>query len=168
MFRYPGESLGLSRNDLAFKQMEWTETDIDPTTRREIFQAAGMGAIWNIQLHEMMHLGGPGKFNINGSTAAYGIFQADVAGDYNDYHLDNPNVVDADGQVTTAGETQVWGFDMTANDSLVMPIRQEFEVYPDPTLHRRQKQGFYGWEEVGFACLDSRMLGLGVIDRSIV
>jgi len=49
----------------------------------------------------------------------------------------------------------------------VMPVKQEFEVYDDPTLHRRQKQGFYGWEIVGFACLDSRMLGMGVIDRSL-
>ncbi|MCK5015702.1 MAG: hypothetical protein KAS32_01405, partial [Candidatus Peribacteraceae bacterium] len=58
---------------------EWTETDIDPVTRREIFQAAGMGAIWNIQFHEMQLLGGPGKFNINGSTSGYGIFLADGA-----------------------------------------------------------------------------------------
>jgi len=145
---------------------EWTETDIDPVTRREIFQAAGMGSIWNIQLHVLPHLGAPGKFNINGSTSSYGIFKADVAGDYHDYHLDNPGVVDANGAVTTAGETQIWGFDMTANDSLVMPIKQEFEVWDDPTLHRRQKQGFYGWEVVGFACLDSRMLGMGVIDRT--
>ena len=145
---------------------EWTETDIDPVTRREIFQAAGMGSIWNIQLHVLPHLGGPGKFNINGSTSSYGIFKADVAGDYHDYHLDNPAVVDSNGAVTTAGETQVWGFDMTANDSLVMPIKAEFEVWDDPTLHRRQKQGFYGWEVIGFACLDSRMLGMGVIDRT--
>jgi len=146
---------------------EWTETDIDPVTRREIFQAAGMGAVWNVQLHVLPHLGGPGKFNINGSTSSYGLFLADGAGDYGDYHLDNPNVVGSNGEVTTAGETQIWGFDMTANDSLVMPVKQEFQVFDDPTLHRRQKQGFYGWEIVGFACLDSRMLGLGVIDRSL-
>lgn len=147
---------------------EWTDVDIDPVTRREIFQAAGMGSIWNVQMHVLHHLGQPGKFNINGSTSSYGMFKADGAGDYNDYHLDNPNVVDASGNVTTAGETQIWAFDMTANDSLVMPIKEELEIYDDPTLHRRQKQGFYGWEEVGFACLDSRMLGVGVIDRTVV
>ena len=146
---------------------EWSETDIDPVTRREIFQAAGMGAVWNVQLHVLQHLGGPGKFNINGSTSSYGLFKADVAGDYNDYHLDNPNVVDSNGNVTTVGETQIWAFDMTANDSLVMPIKEELEMWNDPVLHRRQKQGFYGWEEVGFACLDSRMLGIGVIDRTV-
>ena len=146
---------------------EWTDTDIDPVTRREIFQAAGMGRIWNIQLHVLPHLGGPGKFNINDSTAAYGIFQGDGSDEYNDYSMDNPNIVDSSGSVTTAGETQIWGFDMGAQDSLVMPIKQEFEVYDDPNLHRRQKQGFYGWQEQGFACLDPRMLGMGVIDRSL-
>jgi len=146
---------------------EWTETDIDPQTRREVFQAAGMGSIWGVQMHVLPHLGGRGKFNINGSTSSYGLFLADGSDDYNDYHLDNPNVCDSDGQISTAGETQVWGFDMSSNDSLVMPIKQQFEVYEDPTLHRRQKQGFYGWEIVGFACLDSRMLGMGVIDRTL-
>lgn len=145
---------------------EWTETDIDPVTRREIFQASGMGSIWNINLNVLPHLGAQGKYNINDSTSSYGLFK-DTAGAYNDYTLDNANVVDANGEVTTAGETQVWGFDMTANDSLVMPIKQEFQTFDDPTLHRRQKQGFYGWQEFGMACLDSRILGLGVVDRSL-
>jgi hypothetical protein len=145
---------------------EWTDTDIDPVTRREIFTAAGMGRIWNVQLTELKHLGAVGKFNINDETSSYGIFK-DSAGSFNDYVLTNANVVDANGQVTTAGETQIWGFDRTVNDSLVMPIRSEFQVFEDPTLHRKQQQGIYGWEEVGFAVLDSRMLSMGVIDRSL-
>jgi len=145
---------------------EWTDTDIDPITRREVFTAAGMGSIWNVTLHEVQHLGAPGLYNINGSTSQYGKFLADGTDKYNAYTLDNPNVVDADGTVTTLGETQIYGFDMTANDSLVMPIRKEYEAHEDPTLLRVQKQGFFGWAELGFACLDSRMLGIGVIDRS--
>jgi hypothetical protein len=146
---------------------EWTDTDVDPVTRREIFQAAGMGSLWNIQLHVLPHLGQQGKFNINDSTSSYGIFKGDGGDDYNDYHLDNANICDSNGAVTTAGETQIWGFDMTANDSLVMPVKQEFQTWEDTNLHRRQKQGFYGWEEIGMACLDSRMLAMGVIDRTI-
>lgn len=145
---------------------EWTDTDIDPVTRREIFTAAGMGRIWNVQITELKHLGAVGKFNINDETSSFGIFK-DSSGSFNDYTLTNANIVDANGQVTTAGETQIWGFDNTVNDSLVMPIRQEFTVFDDPTLHRKQQQGIYGWEEVGFACLDNRMMCLGVIDRSI-
>jgi hypothetical protein len=146
---------------------EWTDTDIDPVTRREIFQAAGMGSIWNVQLHEIQHLGATGMYNINGNSAQYGKFIADSGEAFNDYTLDNPNVTGVDGTVTTLGETQVIGFDLSVNDSLVMPIRKDYEAHDDPTLLRRQKQGFFGWSELGFGCLDSRMLGMGVIDRSL-
>jgi hypothetical protein len=145
---------------------EWTDTQVDPITRREIFQAAGMGTVWNVNLHEVFQLGATGRFNINQNGASFGIFQVDGAGDFNDYTPTNVNTVDANGNVTTAGETQIWGFDLSVNDSLVMPIRKEYEAHDDPTLLRQQKQGFFGWEEVGFALLDSRMVSMGVIDRS--
>ncbi len=146
---------------------EWTDTDIDPVTRREIFQAAGMGSLWNVALNEVQHLGATGLYNINGNSSAFGKFIADSNEDYNGLTLDNPNVTAADGTITTLGETQVMGFDLSVNDSLVMPIRKEYEAHEDPTLLRVQKAGFFGWAELGFACLDSRMLGMGVIDRSL-
>jgi len=146
---------------------EWTDTDIDPVTRREIFQAGGMGSLWNVALHELQHLGATGLYNINGSTSSYGKFLAGGGDTYNAYTLDNPNVTAADGTVSTLGETQIIGFDLSVNDSLVMPIRKEFEAHDDPTLLRVQKAGFFGWEEIGFACLDPRMLGMGIIDRSL-
>ena len=146
---------------------EWTDTDIDPITRREIFQASGMGSIWGVNLHEIQHLGATGLYNINGNSSAYGKFIADVNEEYNAYTLENPNVTNADGTVGDLGETQILGFDLSLNDSLVMPIRKEYEAHDDPTLLRVQKQGFFGWAELGFACLDSRMLGVGVIDRSL-
>jgi len=145
---------------------EWTDTDIDPVTRREIFQAAGMGSIWNVNLNEVQHLGATGLYNINGAGSAYGKFIA-TGNVYNAYTLDNPNTTTANGTVDSLGETQIIGFDLSVNDSLVMPIRKAYEAHDDPTLLRVQKQGFFGWEEIGFACLDPRMLGLGVIDRSL-
>lgn len=146
---------------------EWTDTDIDPITRREIFQAAGMGSLWGVALHEIQHLGATGLYNINSSDSSYGKFIAEAGNTYNNYTLDNANVTAADGTVSTLGETQIIGFDLSVNDSLVMPIRKEYESHDDPTLLRVQKAGFFGWEEIGFACLDPRMLGLGVIDRSL-
>jgi len=146
---------------------EWTDTDIDPVTRREIFQASGMNAIWNVRLHEIQHLGATGLYNINDYGSAYGKFTADSSHEYNAYTIENGNVTNADGTVNTLGETQILGFDMTSNDSLVMPIRKDFEAYDDPALLRVQKQGFFGWAELGFACLDSRMMGMGIIDRSL-
>jgi hypothetical protein len=146
---------------------EWTDTDIDPVTRREIFQASGMGSIWGVTLHEVHHLGATGLYNINGNTSSYGKFIANSSEIYNSYTLDNPNVTASDGTITTLGETQILAFDSSVNDSLVMPIRKEYEAYDDPTLLRRQKQGFFGWADLGFACLDARMLGMGIIDRSL-
>ena len=147
---------------------EWTDTDIDPITRREIFQASGMGKIWNVSLHEVQHLGAVGMYNINSHDSSYGKFTIDgLGGSFNSYTPDNPNKTSALGTIETLGETQILGFDLTTNDSLVMPVRKEYEAYDDPTLLRQQKQGFFGWAELGFACLDSRMLATGVIDRSL-
>ena len=78
-----------------------------------------------------------------------------------------PNVTDANGEITTLGETQIYGFDLVTDNTLVMPVRKEYEAIDDPTLLRHQKAGFFGWAELGFACLDSRMLSMGVIDRSL-
>jgi len=146
---------------------EWTDTDIDPVTRREIFQASGMGNIWNVSLNEVQHLGATGMYNINGNASSFGKFVADGSEKYNSYTLDSPNVTNPDGTILTLGETQIMAFDLSVNDSLVMPIRKEYEAHEDPTLLRVQKAGFFGWAELGFACLDSRMLGIGVIDRSL-
>jgi len=150
---------------------EWTDTDIDPVTRREIFQACGMGSLWNVALHERQHLGATGLYNINGTAvdtteSSYGKFVA-TNNAYNAYNIDNANCTAADGTVYELGETQIIGFDLSVNDSLVMPIRKEYEAHDDPTLLRVQKAGFFGWEEIGFACLDPRMLGMGIIDRSL-
>ena len=145
----------------------WTNTMIDPITRREIFQAGGMGKIWNIQLVEIPTLGTQGKFNVNSADSEFGIFQVGGNSKYGDYQPSNANVVAIDGTVTTAGESQIYGFSMTTNNSLVMPVRETWRTVEDPTLLRRQMAGVFGWEELGFACLDPRMLSVGIIDRSV-
>lgn len=125
-----------------------------------------MGSIWGVRFHEVQHLGATGLYNINSSDSSYGKFFA-TGTDYNSYSLDNPNKTNADGTINTLGETQILAFDLSVNDSLVMPVRKEYEAHDDQALLRVQKQGFFGWAEIGFACLDSRMLGMGVIDRSL-
>lgn len=35
---------------------EWVQTNIDPVTQREIFQAGGLSSIWNVQLRELRTL----------------------------------------------------------------------------------------------------------------
>lgn len=156
--------LWISPEDMADIR-EYTDTDVDPVTRREIFQAAGLGSIWNIRFRVIDALGVRGKYNINDKTSLYGPFKGDASGNaFNDYSLTHGNVLDANGNLTAAGETQIYGFDRS-DISLVMPIKQEYQAWDDPTLHRKQKQGFYGWAEFGMACLDSRFLFMGIIDR---
>lgn len=126
-----------------------------------------MGRVWNVEIRPIKHLGAVGKFNINSSTSSFGIFKASGGGTFNDYTLTNPNTVDANGQVTTAGETQIWGFDTSVNDSFVKPIKEQLQVFDDPNLHRKRQQGIYGWMEFGYAVLDPRSESMGVIDRSL-
>lgn len=55
----------------------------------------------------------------------------------------------------------VVGLDQSSNDSFLMPIRQELEVFDDPALHRYQRAGMYGWMQCGFAVLDGRVVMAG-------
>lgn len=147
---------------------EWDESEIDDTTRREIYVSAGTSVVFGVKLHKVHQLGATGKYNINSNNSGYGIFKVGTGGNFNDYSPVHANVVNDNGELVTAGETQIYGFDLTSNDSLVMPIKQELVFYDDSqNLHRDQKQGFYGWEEIGMAVLDTRMMVMGVIDRSV-
>jgi len=156
----------LSPEDLADVR-EWGESQVDNVTRREIYVSGGTSEIYGVKLHPLHNLGAAGKYNINSNSSQFGLFKVGTGGSFNDYTPSNANVVNSDGFVTTAGETQIYGFDLTANDSLVMPIRADLELFEDPALHRSQKQGFYGWEEIGMAVLDTRMIVMGIIDRSL-
>ena len=53
------------------------------------------------------------------------------------------------------------GLDQSSNDSFVMPVKEQLQVYEDPTLHRQQRAGYYGWAELGFGVLDNRRILLG-------
>lgn len=53
------------------------------------------------------------------------------------------------------------GLDLGNRDSFVMPIREDMQMFDDPTLHRSGKAGVYGWMELGFAVLDTRRVILG-------
>jgi len=53
------------------------------------------------------------------------------------------------------------GLDLGRRDSFVMPVREDMEMFDDPSLHRSGKAGVYGWMELGFAALDNRRAILG-------
>jgi len=55
----------------------------------------------------------------------------------------------------------VVGLDQSKSDSFVMPVKAQLQVFEDPTLHRQQRAGYYGWAELGFGVLDNRRVVLG-------
>jgi len=50
----------------------------------------------------------------------------------------------------------VLALDLSKNDSFIMPIKKELEIFEDKALHRQQRQGYYAWMNVGFGVLDTR------------
>jgi len=58
-------------------------------------------------------------------------------------------------------EQFVLGLDLSTEDSFVMPIKEELEVYDDEALIRFQRMGIFGWMRHGFACLDNRRVLIG-------
>jgi hypothetical protein len=151
---------------------EYTETDVDPTTRKEIFEAAGMGSIWSINLRVVDSLGIRGKANINrpneDDSFRWGIpLNFDKYGKINDYKSTHQNVVDEYGQLVCAGETQIYAFTDDITETFKMPIAGSYKAMWDPNLIRRMRVGFFGWQKMGMCLLGQNHVYMGVIDRYV-
>jgi hypothetical protein len=118
----------------------WGLDQVDEVTRREIYTANEGGApitrIFGVNLHDLDELGEGQEYQV--------FFEGDLAGD-----------------LQASDDELVVGLDQSANDSFVMPVKEQLQVYEDPTLHRQQRSGFYGWMEMGFGVLDNRRIILG-------
>jgi len=118
----------------------WGLDQIDEVTRREIYTASEGGApitrIFGVNLHDLDELG--------------------VGQEYQDFFD-----IELAGALQASDTELVIGLDQSSNDSFVMPVKQTLQVFEDPTLHRQQRAGFYGWAELGFGVLDNRRVILG-------
>ncbi len=118
----------------------WGIDQLDDTSRREVYQAADNGApltrIYGVTLHDMFELG-------DGQ-------------EYQDYF-----VTDLGGTLQPGDVELVVGLDLSNNDSFLMPVGMDVQIFEDETLHRHQRQGYYGWAELGFAVLDGRRVLAG-------
>ena len=118
----------------------WGIDQVDEVTRREIYQAGDDGAaitrVFVKTLHDMDELG---------QNQEYQVFYTDQLG----------------GTLASSDDELVVGIDRSANDSFIMPVKQDVQIFEDDALHRQQRAGFYGWAEVGFAVLDNRRILLG-------
>ena len=116
----------------------WNVDQVDEITRREIYTAAdgSINRIFGVNLHDLDELG--------------------VGQEYQSYYTNTL------GATMGGSDTEiVVGLDLRRNDSFIMPVRQEVQIFEDETLHRQKRAGFYGWAEVGFAVLDNRRVLLG-------
>jgi hypothetical protein len=117
----------------------WGVDQVDEVTRREIMVAAdgAINRIFNVNLHDLDELG--------------------EGQEYQKFFLN-----ELAGSLATGGDVElVVGLDLSTNDSFVMPIREELQVFEDENFHRQRRAGLYAWEEHGFGCLDNRRVILG-------
>jgi hypothetical protein len=118
----------------------WGLDQVDEVTRREIYTAAEGGApitrIFGVNLHDLDELGEGQEYQ--------SFFKSELSG-----------------AVQTSDLELVVGLDQSSNDSFVMPVKEQLQVFEDPTLHRQQRAGYYGFAELGFGVLDNRRVILG-------
>jgi len=119
----------------------WGVDQLDEVSRREIYQSGDDGPaltrIFGVNLHDVF------EFGDNQEYQTY--FTSDLGGSL----------------ATGHAVELVIGLDQGANDSFVMPVKKEVEIYEDEGLHRHQRQGYYGWAEIGFGVLDNRRVLAG-------
>jgi hypothetical protein len=118
----------------------WGLDQVDEVTRREIYTATEDGApitrIFGVNLHDLDELGEGQEYQ--------GFFKDELTG-----------------QLQGSDKELVVGLDQSSNDSFVMPVKEQLQVFEDPTLHRQQRAGYYGFAELGFGVLDNRRVILG-------
>ena len=116
----------------------WGVDEVDDITRRELITREGglLPRIFQVNLHDLDELG--------------------EGQEYQNYYS-----TDLGGTLPGSKKEIVVGLDLASNDSFVMPVRQEVQIFEDDTLHRQKRAGMYGWAEHGFAVLDNRRVLLG-------
>lgn len=113
----------------------WGIDQIDETTRREIY-VAGDGSttltrVFGVNMHDLVEFGEGQEYQT--------FFTGSLGGNLNGSDVE-----------------LALGLDLSTDDSFIMPIRQEIEVYPNPQLFIEGREGYFARGEMGFACLDSR------------
>ena len=112
---------------------DWGFDQIDEFTRREIFTAGdgSLNRVFNVNLHDI-----------------------DELGENQEYQLYFSN--NLSGSLASGDVELLVGLDLEKDDSFVMPVKLDVELFEDPALHRQQRAGYYGWWEGGFGVLDNR------------
>lgn len=121
----------------------WDIAEVDEVTRRELYLADDTGAaeVFGVRLVALDELG--------------------EGQEYQKYYQDVIAVGAANNGMAAGDVELVIGMDLSANDSFVMPVREELQVFEDETLHRERREGYYAWMSAGFAVLNNQRVILG-------
>ena len=118
----------------------WGVDQLDEVSRREIYvagdDAGPLARIFGVNLIDLFEFGDGQEYQ--------NYFKSDLGG-----------------SLATSDVELVIGLDQAANDSFVMPVKGDVQVFEDEALHRHQRQGYYGWAELGFGVLDNRRVLAG-------
>jgi hypothetical protein len=116
----------------------WGVDQVDEITRNRIFNAADgtLNRIFQVNLHDLDELGEGQEYQ--------NFFTNELSGSLQGSDLE-----------------LVVGLDLSTNDSFVMPVVEDVQVFTDNMLHRQRRAGFYAWAEHGFGILDNRRVILG-------
>lgn len=117
----------------------WGLDQIPDSVRANIYNATGEGPVTNI-------------FGVN-------LHDLDELGEGQDYQNFYTNALG--GAVQASDLELVIGLDQGPSDSFIMPMKQDISIHEDPTMHRQQRAGWYGFAELGFGVLDNRRIILG-------
>ncbi len=115
----------------------WGIDQVDEITRREIYVAndGTLNRVFGKNLHDLDELG--------------------EGQEYQNYFTDTLG-----GSLPSGDVELAVGLDLRKNDSFIMPVREQVQIFEDDTMHRSKRAGLYGWAEHGFAALDNRRVVL--------
>jgi len=115
----------------------WGIDQVDEVTRRELYVAedASLNRVFSVNMHDIDELG--------------------QGQEYQNFYTNQIGGALASGDVEL-----VVGMDLTRGN-FYMPVKKPMEMFPDRSMHRQQREGVYGWEELGFFCADNRDIILG-------
>lgn len=116
----------------------WNVDQIDEITRREIFTSEDgrLSRIFGVNLHPMTELG---------EGQEYQLYYTSTLG----------------GSMPGSDVEIVVGLDRTRNDSFIMPVDEQVQVFTDDNMHRHRGAGIYGWSSQGFGVMNSGRVLLG-------
>jgi hypothetical protein len=126
----------------------WDTTQVDPFTRRDIFLSEDMDAmkIFGVEVRSIDELGVGQEFQ--------SYFEDRLGGSMPTYTYEDESVEKAE---------IVVGLDLTDEGSFMNPVKEDVQIFEDPTFHRQRRASLYGFGEMGWLVSNQRDVLLGAI-----